>query len=119
MCVRSRNCWSAAASPLAGYLADRVGRKPMILMSLAVWSAVTWATGHVRTFPELLVCRGQSAGRVPCGPRRPEADDPDESRGMVRRHLGDRPCAYVPGIAGLPRPVRWPGTLRTASAGSR
>ncbi len=48
----------AFASPLAGYLADRIGRKTMIVASLLVWSAVTWATGHVRTFSELLVARG-------------------------------------------------------------
>jgi MFS family permease len=48
----------AAASPLAGYLADRMGRKPMIILSLLVWSAVTWATGQVQTFTQLLVARG-------------------------------------------------------------
>jgi predicted MFS family arabinose efflux permease len=48
----------AAASPLAGYLADRLGRKPMIILSLLVWSAVTWATGHVHTFTQLLIARG-------------------------------------------------------------
>jgi MFS family permease len=48
----------AFASPLAGYLADRFGSKAIIVISLLVWSAVTWATGHVRTFPELLLARG-------------------------------------------------------------
>ena len=48
----------ALASPLAGYLADRLGRKRMVVASLIVWSAVTWATGHARTLPELLFARG-------------------------------------------------------------
>src|SRR5436190_15443112 len=34
-------------SPLAGYLADRVGRKPVIISSLALWSAATLLTGFV------------------------------------------------------------------------
>jgi len=44
-------------SPVAGYWADRYGRARVILISLAVWSLVTWATGHARTFTELLFAR--------------------------------------------------------------
>lgn len=44
-------------SPVAGYVADRFGRVPMILMSLLVWSAVTWLTGHARNMGELLGSR--------------------------------------------------------------
>jgi MFS family permease len=47
----------AAASPIAGYLADRIGRKRMVVASLVVWSAVTWATGQARTLPQLLAAR--------------------------------------------------------------
>jgi MFS transporter, Spinster family, sphingosine-1-phosphate transporter len=47
----------AAASPFAGYLADRIGRKRMVVASLVVWSAVTWLTGQARTLPELLAAR--------------------------------------------------------------
>ena len=47
----------AAASPFAGYLADRIGRKRMVVASLVVWSAVTWLTGHARTLPQLLTAR--------------------------------------------------------------
>lgn len=46
-----------ALSPIGGYVADRLGRRPVILVSLAVWSAVTWWTGHVTTYDQLLVAR--------------------------------------------------------------
>ena len=44
-------------SPFAGYVADRFGRVRMILLSLLVWSAVTWLTGHARNMGELLGSR--------------------------------------------------------------
>ncbi len=47
----------ALLSPFAGYFADRIGRRPVIVASLFVWSAVTWWTGHVSTFHELLAVR--------------------------------------------------------------
>ena len=47
----------ALAGPFAGYFADRFGFKRMIVISLAVWSAVTWFTGQARTLPELLAAR--------------------------------------------------------------
>src|SRR3954470_1673857 len=47
----------ALLSPFAGYFADRVGRKPVIISSLFVWSLVTWWTGHVGSFHELLTAR--------------------------------------------------------------
>lgn len=45
------------ASPFAGYLADRFGRVRVILVSLLIWSAVTWATGHARSYGELIAAR--------------------------------------------------------------
>jgi len=43
--------------PFTGYLGDRVGRVRMIVASLLIWSLVTWATGHVRSYGELVATR--------------------------------------------------------------
>jgi MFS family permease len=44
-------------SPFAGFLADRFNRGRLIIASLFVWSALTWLTGHVRSFEQLIVVR--------------------------------------------------------------
>src|SRR3984885_10233631 len=47
----------AFLSPIGGYVADRYSRRLTICGSLFVWSAVTWWTGHVDTYGELLWAR--------------------------------------------------------------
>lgn len=47
----------ACLSPLGGWLADRLSRRWTIGLSLLVWSIVTWYTGHVTSYNELLMAR--------------------------------------------------------------
>ena len=50
--------WSyAGLSPIGGFIADRLSKRWMIVASVFVWSAVTWATGHVHTYEQMLWTR--------------------------------------------------------------
>lgn len=50
--------WTYAfLSPIGGYLSDRFSRKHVIAISLVAWSAITWATGQVTTYDQLLLTR--------------------------------------------------------------
>ncbi len=44
-------------SPIAGYMADRFSKSKVVLISLTVWSLVTWMTAYAQTFEQLLLTR--------------------------------------------------------------
>jgi MFS family permease len=48
----------ACLSPVGGFIADKFNRRWTVIGSLFVWSAVTWATGHAKTYTEMLTFRG-------------------------------------------------------------
>ncbi|WP_218280211.1 MFS transporter [Verrucomicrobium spinosum] len=47
----------AVFSVVGGYIADRFSKRYTICASLFVWSGITWWTGHVQSFEELIWAR--------------------------------------------------------------
>jgi MFS transporter, Spinster family, sphingosine-1-phosphate transporter len=47
----------AVLSLFGGFVADRVSKRRVIGFSLFIWSGITWWTGHVTTFHELIAAR--------------------------------------------------------------
>jgi len=47
----------AGLSPVGGFIADKFNRRWTVIGSLFVWSAVTWATGHARTYDQMFWSR--------------------------------------------------------------
>ena len=44
-------------SPFAGFLADKFNRSRVVIVSLLVWSIVTWLTAYSKTYEQLLATR--------------------------------------------------------------
>lgn len=44
-------------SPFAGYVADRFNRSKVVIVSLFVWSVITWLTAYSKSFEQLLATR--------------------------------------------------------------
>jgi len=44
-------------SPFAGFLADRFSRSRLIIVSLFLWSLLTWLTGQAQNFEQLIIVR--------------------------------------------------------------
>jgi MFS family permease len=60
----------AVSTFVFGALSDRVGRKPVLVPALFTFSILSWISGQVHSFPQLLLVRALmgAAGRQP-GPR--------------------------------------------------
>ncbi|MEP7362827.1 MAG: MFS transporter [Acidobacteriota bacterium] len=117
----------ALASPLAGYLSDRLGHRRLVLFSLLVWSVVTALTGLARNFGELVLARAamglSEACYIPAALTLIAGHHPEATRaravgfhqsgiyfgiviggmggGWMGEHYGWRPVFYLLGAAGI------------------
>jgi len=114
-------------SPLAGYLADRLGYRRVVLFSLIIWSIVTLLTGLARNFTELVSARAlmgiSEAFYIPAALALISSYHSESTRakavgihqsgiylgiilggiggGWMGDHFGWRPAFYVLGAAGV------------------
>lgn len=77
-------------SPVAGWVADRWGCRPALIASLAIWSAITGATGFARSVPQLLSARAAMGVSEAC--YLPAA------LAMIARHHGEKTRSRATGI---------------------
>lgn len=92
-------------SPFAGFLADKFKRSRVIIISLFVWSAVTWLTAHATTFNELLITRALMGLSEACYIPAALALIADYHRGTTRSlatglHMGGVMVGQTLGFAG-------------------
>jgi predicted MFS family arabinose efflux permease len=133
----------AFASPLTGYLADRVGSRKLLLGSLAIWSTITWLTGRAGSFAELVAARAlmgaSEAFYLPAALSLIAAHHPEATRsratglhysglylgvilggvggGWIGQHYGWRLAFLILGIAGLAYGCLLPFMLPDAPGG--
>ena len=87
-------------SPIGGYFADRFNRRWAIIVSLAVWSLVTWLTGHAQSYTQMWWARAAMGVSEACYIPAALALIADYHRGPTRsRAIGVHQAGIYAGIA--------------------
>src|SRR5215471_6746902 len=87
-------------SPVGGYFADRFNRRRAIIISLVVWSLVTWLTGHAQTYTQMWWARAAMGVSEACYIPAALALIADYHRGPTRsRAVGIHQAGIYAGIA--------------------